>query len=291
MPKITKAVIPAAGLGSRFLPVTKAIPKEMLPIVDKPTIQYVVEELASSGIKDIIIVTDSSKTAIEDHFDHLDYLEEKLAKQGKKDKAKQIKKIADLGNFIFIRQKGPYGNGTPALCAEPLVKNEPFIYIWGDEFIHANPPRVKQMLEVYKKYKCSVISAIKVAKKEVSRYGVAKVKHIEKNIHQINEIVEKPPLDKAPSRLATHGAYLLTPTIFKFLKKQKIGQGGELWLVDAINKLAQQEKVLACLIKKGRYYDIGNKLGYIKANIEFGLKHPEIKKDLKKYLKNIKSND
>jgi len=286
MSKAIKAVIPAAGMGSRFLPVTKSLPKEMLPIVDKPTIQYVVEELASSGIKDIIIVTDSSKTAIEDHFDHLDCLENKLISQGKKDRAKEIRKIADLGNFIFIRQKGPYGNGTPALCAEPLVKNEPFIYIWGDEFIYANPPRVKQMLDIYNKYKCSVISAIEVDKKEVSRYGIARVNKIENNIHQIKEIVEKPSSEKAPSRLAAHGAYLLTPTIFKFLKNQETGKGGELWLVDAINKLAQEEKVLACVIKKGQYYDIGNKLGYLKANIDFGLKHPEVKKDLKKYLKN-----
>ena len=185
MTKVTKAVIPAAGLGTRFLPATKALPKEMLPIVDKPVIQFVVEELSSSGIKDIIIVTDKNKKAIEDHFDHSVELEEKLNKTGKKSKSQEIKRIADLANFIFIRQKGPYGNGTPALCAEPLIGDEPFLVIWGDEFIYSTPPRVKQMLDVYKKYKCSVISAIKVEKEEVSKYGIAKVKRVKGNVHQI----------------------------------------------------------------------------------------------------------
>ncbi len=288
MTKVTKAVIPAAGLGTRFLPATKALPKEMLPIVDKPVIQFVVEELSSSGIKDIIIVTDKNKKAIEDHFDHSVELEEKLNKTGKKSKSQEIKRIADLANFIFIRQKGPYGNGTPALCAEPLIGDEPFLVIWGDEFIYSTPPRVKQMLDVYKKYKCSVISAIKVEKEEVSKYGIAKAKRVEGNIHQIEEIVEKPSAKEAPSRLAAHGAYLLTPGIFRHLKKQKPGKGGEVWLVDAINKLAKEEKVMACVIKKAKYYDTGSKFGYLKANIEFGLKHPETKKQLKEYLKRKK---
>lgn len=288
MIKVTKAVIPAAGLGTRFLPATKALPKEMLPVVDKPVIQFVAEELSTSGIKDIIVVTDKTKGAIEDHFDHLIELEEKLNKTGKKKQALEIKKIADLGNFIFIRQKGPYGNGTPVLCAEPIVGQAPFIVIWGDEFIYSTPPRVKQMLEVYKKYKCSVLSAIKVEKNEVGKYGIAKVKRIKGNIHQIEEIVEKPSPREAPSQLATHGAYLLTPAIFKHLKKQKPGKGGEVWLVDAINKLAKEEKVLACVIKKATYYDTGSKFGYLKANLEFGLKHPETKKLLKEYLKKKK---
>lgn len=286
--KVTKAVIPAAGLGTRFLPATKALPKEMLPVVDKPVIQFVAEELCQSGVKDIIIVTDRNKKAIEDHFDHLPELEEKLNKSGKKKQAQEIKKIADLGNFIFIRQKGPYGNGTPALCAEPLIGQEPFIVIWGDEFIYANPPRVKQMLEVYKKYKCSVISAIKVEKEDVSKYGIAKVKRIRGNVHQILEIVEKPSPKETPSLLATHGAYLLTPEIFKHLKKQKPGKGGEVWLVDAINKLAKEEEVVACVIKRARYYDTGSKFGFLKANLEFGLKHPETKKPLREYLKKRK---
>jgi len=288
MLKVKKAVIPAAGIGSRFLPITKSIPKEMLPVVDKPVIQYVVEELRNSGLKDIMSITDPSKKAIEDYFDHLTSLEEKLKQQGKKKKADLIKKIADLGNFIFIRQKGTYGNGTPVLCAEPVINNEPFVVIWGDEFIYAQPPRVKQMLEVYKKYKCSVISAIRVEKNQVNKYGILKAKRVKGNIYQIEEIIEKPSVKNAPSNLAAIGAYLLTPAIFKHLKKLKPGKGGEIWLVEAINKLAKEEKVLACVIKRAKYYDTGSKFGYLRANIEFALRHPETKKELKKYLKNKK---
>jgi UTP--glucose-1-phosphate uridylyltransferase len=288
MTKITKAIIPAAGLGTRFLPATKAQPKEMLPVVDKPIIQYVVEELAASGIKDIIIVTGWQKRSIEDHFDYPFELEKRLLESGKKKEAQNMRKIADLGNFIFIRQKGTYGNGTPVLNAKHLVGQEPFVVIWGDEFIYAHPPRLKQMLAVYNKYKCSVISAIKVKPEEVAKYGIAKAKKIKGNIYQISEIVEKPKIGEAPSIIATHGAYIFTPAIFKHLAQQKPGKGGEIWLVDAINKLAKEEKVLACLIKNATYYDTGSKFGYLRANIEFGLKHPEIKKQLAEYLKNKK---
>ena len=288
MTKITKAVIPAAGLGTRFLPATKAQPKEMLPIVDKPIIQYVVEELAASGIKDIIVVTGWQKRSIEDHFDYPFELEKRLLESGKKKEALEMRKIADLGNFIFIRQKGTYGNGTPVLNAKHLVGNEPFVVIWGDEFIHANPPRLKQMLAVYNKYKCSVISAIRVKPDEVSRYGIAKVKKVKSNVYQISEIVEKPKLKEAPSTLATHGAYILTPAIFKYLEKLKPGKGGEIWLVDAINALARQEKVMACLIKNATYYDTGSKLGYLRANVEFALRHSELKKHFREYLASLK---
>ncbi|MFH1367441.1 MAG: UTP--glucose-1-phosphate uridylyltransferase GalU [Patescibacteria group bacterium] len=288
MTKITKAIIPAAGLGTRFLPATKAQPKEMLPVVDKPIIQYVVEELAASGIRDIVIVTGWQKRSIEDHFDYPFELEKRLLESGKKKEAENMRKIADLGNFIFIRQKGTYGNGTPVLNAKHLIGQEPFVVIWGDEFIYANPPRLKQMLNVYNKYKCSVISAIKVKPEEVYKYGIAKVKRAKGNVYQISEIVEKPSPKNAPSTLATHGAYIFTPGIFKHLSQLKPGKGGEIWLVDAINKLAKEEKVMACLIKNATYYDTGSKFGYLRANIEFGLKHPEIKKQLKEYLKNKK---
>ncbi|MFA5070295.1 MAG: UTP--glucose-1-phosphate uridylyltransferase GalU [Patescibacteria group bacterium] len=288
MKKITKAVIPAAGLGTRFLPATKAQPKEMLPVVDKPIIQYVVEELAVSGIKDIIIVTGWQKRSIEDHFDYPFELEKRLIESGKKKAAKEMRRIADLANFIYVRQKGTYGNGTPVLNVKHLVGNDPFIVIWGDEFIYANPPRLKQMLAVYNKYKCSVISAIKVRPEEVSKYGIAKVKKVKGNVYQIQEIVEKPSPKNAPSTLATHGAYLLTPAIYKYLEKLKPGKNGEVWLVDAINALARQEKVMACLIKNATYYDTGSKLGYLRANVEFALKHSEIKKPFREYLKNLK---
>lgn len=285
---IRKAIIPAAGLGTRFLPATKAQPKEMLPIVDKPIIQYVVEELAASGIKDIIVVTGWQKRSIEDHFDYPFELEKRLLESGKKKEALKMRKIADLGNFIFIRQKGTYGNGTPVLNAKHLVGQDPFVVIWGDEFIYANPPRLKQMLAVYNKYKCSVISAIRVKPEEVEKYGIAKVKKINGNVYQISEIVEKPSPKNAPSTLATHGAYILTPAIFKYLEKQKPGKNGEIWLVDAINKLAKEEKVMACLIKNATYYDTGSKLGYLRANVEFALRHSEIKKSFRDYLKNLK---
>ena len=288
MKKITKAVIPAAGLGTRFLPATKAQPKEMLPVVDKPIIQYVVEELAASGIKDIIIVTGWQKRSIEDHFDYPFELEKRLLESGKKKEAYEMRRIADLANFIYVRQKGTYGNGTPVLNVKHLVGNDPFVVIWGDEFIYSNPPRLKQMLAVYNKYKCSVISAIKVSPEEVSKYGIAKVKRIKGNVFQIQEIVEKPKPGQAPSTMATHGAYILTPTIYKYLEKLKPGKNGEIWLVDAINALCREEKVMACLIKNATYSDTGSKLGYLRANVEFALKHSEIKKPFREYLKKLK---
>jgi len=285
---IRKAVIPAAGYGTRFLPATKAQPKEMLPVVDKPIIQYVVEEINSAGIRDIIVITGWQKRSIEDHFDYPFELEKRLEEGGKIKELKEVRKIAELGNFIFVRQKGTYGNGTPVLNAEHLVGNEPFVVIWGDEFIYANPPRLKQMVNVFKHYQCSVISAVKVKKDEVHRYGIARVKPVRGNVYQVLEIVEKPSLKEAPSQIATHGAYILTPAIFKMLKGLKPGKNGEIWLVDAINKLAQKERVLCCLIKNATYYDTGNKFGYLRANVEFGLKHPEVKKEFKEYLKNKK---
>jgi len=288
MLKIRKAVIPAAGYGTRFLPATKAQPKEMLPVVDKPIIQYVVEEIAAAGIKDIVIVTGWQKRSIEDHFDYPFELEKRLEEAGKIKELKEVRRIAELANFIFIRQKGRYGNAAPVINAEHLVGNEPFAVVWGDEFIYANPPRLKQMINVFNKYQCSVISAVKVKKEEAYRYGIARVKPMRGNICRILEIVEKPTPEEAPSLLATHGAYILTPAIFKILRSLKPSKNGEIWLVDAINKLAKKEKVLCCLIKNATYYDTGNKFGYLRANIEFGLRHPEIKKEFREYLKNKK---
>ena len=287
--KITKVVIPAAGLGTRFLPATKAQPKEMLPVVDKPIIQYVVEEVAASGIKDVIIVTGSSKRAIEDHFDYNYELQNWLKKQGKNKQRQEIKKIADLANFIYIRQKGPYGNGTPVLNAKDIIGDEAFAVVWGDEFIYSKPPRLKQMMKVYEKYGGMVISAMRIKnKKDLSRYGIADVKKIEKNVFEIKNIVEKPDPKKAPSNLALLGGYILPPEIFEVLKKTKAGKGGEIWLVDAINALKKRGIPLyACEIENGKYYDCGNKLEFIKATIDFALEHKEIGKELKKYLKNI----
>lgn len=288
--KITKAVIPAAGFGTRFLPWTKAMPKEMLPVVDKPVIQYVVEEAVNSGIQDIVIVTGANKRAIEDHFDapNEDLLKN-LKDGGKSEAIKEVQKIAELANFIYIRQKGSYGNGTPVLSAEPTIDGEPFAVLWGDEFIYAEPPRLKQMIDIHEKKGGMVISGVKITKKEdLSRYGIADLEPVEGNLYKIKAIIEKPEPDKAPSDIATHGAYILPPEIFTALKSLEPGKGGEIWLVDAINKLHQEGIPLyALLIDKGIYYDTGNKLEYIKTAIELALKHEDIGEDLKRFLKEL----
>ncbi len=285
--KIRKAVIPAAGYGTRFLPMTKASPKEMLPIIDKPIIQYVVEEAIASGIEDIVIVTGSNKRAIEDHFDHNLELENYLEKAGKTEQLEEIRRIARMANFIYIRQKGPYGNGTPILNAEPIIGDEPFAVLWGDEFIYAEPPRLKQMMEVFDKYNDPVISAVRVPQEYLNKYGIAKVKEVEDKIFEIEEIVEKPEPDQAPSDLATHGAYILTPDIFEALKNLKPGKGGEVWLVDGINALKPKHKIYTKEIENGKYYDAGNKLEYLKANVEFGLKREDINRPFKDFLKGL----
>jgi UTP--glucose-1-phosphate uridylyltransferase len=293
MAKISKVVIPAAGFGTRFLPQTKAMPKEMLPIVDKPVIQYVVEEAVNSGIKDVIIVTGSTKRAIEDHFDDPNEDLVKNLIQGKKEHLlEEIKKIAEMANYIYIRQKGPYGNGTPVLSAEPAIDNEPFAVLWGDEFIYAEPPRLAQMLEVHQKFGGIVISGVKIEKKEdLSRYGIADLEPVEKNVYKIKAIIEKPEPDKAPSQIATHGAYILPPEIFTALKSVKPGQGGEIWLVDAINLLKQQGVPLyAVEIRNARYYDTGNKLEYMKTVVELALKHPDINSEFEKFLAELKTD-
>ncbi|MBI3232289.1 MAG: UTP--glucose-1-phosphate uridylyltransferase GalU [Candidatus Doudnabacteria bacterium] len=288
MKKIRKAVIPAAGLGTRFLPATKAIPKEMLPLVDKPVIQYVVEEAVAAGIEDIIIVTGWHKRTIEDHFDYPFELEKRLEEAGKQEQAEEVRNIAQLANFIYIRQKGPYGNGTPVLNARHVVGDEPFVVLWSDEFIYAEPQRLVQMIEVWEKYQVPCISANRVPKDAVSRYGIADVTSIEGNIFKINKIVEKPKIHEAVSDLAAHGAYILPPRIFDILENLKPGKNGEIWLPDAVDQLAREQDVYAVEIKNGKYYDTGNKLEYLKAVVEFGLKHEELKKEFGEFLKDLK---
>lgn len=291
MKKISKAVIPAAGFGTRFLPQTKAMPKEMLPIVDKPVIQYVVEEIVNSGIRDIVIVTGWNKRSIEDHFDFPNAeLVKNLRDNGKEEMIKEVCKIAEMANFIYVRQKGPYGNGTPVLCAEPVIEDEPFAVVWGDEFIYSEPPRLRQMIDVYNKYGGVVISGVRINKKEdLKRYGIAQIEPVSGNVFEIKKIIEKPSPEEAPSNLATHGAYILPPEIFKALKELKPGKGGEIWLVDAINVLRKQGvPIYACEIKNGKYYDTGNKMEYMKTVVEFALRHPDINGEFKKYLKGLK---
>lgn len=288
--KITKALIPAAGFGTRFLPQTKAMPKEMLPIVDKPVIQYVVEEVANSGIENIIIVTGANKRAIEDHFDSPDQdLIQNLINGGKTEWVEKLKKISEMANFIYIRQKGPYGNGTPVLAGEGVIEDEPFAVVWGDEFIYADPPRLSQMIPVYEKYGGVVISGVKIEKKEdLKRYGIADLELVEGNIFKIKKIVEKPSPEEAPSDIATHGAYILPPEIFRALKSLKPGKGGEIWLTDAINLLKDEGvPVYAVVVENGKYYDTGNKLEYMKTVVDLASKHPEIGEEFSKYLKKL----
>lgn len=287
--KIRKAVIPAAGFGTRFLPQTKAMPKEMLPIVDKPVIQYVVEEIVASGITDIVMITGWHKRSVEDHFDYPFELEKRLEEAGKEKELAEVRRIANMANFIYVRQKGPYGNATPVLCAKNVIGNEPFAVLWGDEFIYSKPPRLKQMIDVYEEFGLPVISGVRIHEKsDLGRYGIADVKIVKDNVFEVLDIVEKPDPKSAPSNLAAHGAYILPPEIFPIIENLKPGRGGELWLPDAIDQLLKIEKVLVCEIKNARYYDTGNKFEYLKTVIEFALEHPDLNGDLKKYLKGLK---
>jgi len=300
---IKKVVIPAAGFGTRFLPQTKAMPKEMLPVVDKPVIQYVVEEAVASGIRDVIIVTGWQKRAIEDHFDKSPDLERYLKEKGKDKELEEIERVAQLANFIYLRQKGNlYGNAIPVLTAEPAVGNEDFAVLWGDEFIWAEPPRLAQMIEVYRKYHGAVISAVRIETKDnLSRYGIADLEPVypvkkslisngvKDNVSKIKKIVEKPLPSEAPSNLATHGAYILPSAIFEIIKNLKPGRSGEIWLVDAINELIKSGyPVYACEIKNAKYYDTGNKLEYLKTVVEFALRHPDFSDEFRNYLKELK---
>lgn len=288
--RITKALIPAAGLGTRFLPQTKAMPKEMLPIVDKPVIQYVVEEIVNSGINDIIIVTGANKRAIEDHFDAPgEELVQNLINGHKTEILEEVKSIGEMANFIYVRQKGPYGNGTPILNGEPIIQNEPFAVLWGDEFITSTPPRLAQMMEVYEKYGGIVISGVEIKKKEdLKRYGIADLEHVEDNVYRIKAIVEKPDPDEAPSNIATHGAYILPPEIFSALKRIKPGKGGEIWLIDAINLLEKEGvPVHTVVLKNAVYYDTGNKVDYLKTVVAHALQHEDLGEEFKEYLKSL----
>lgn len=294
MKKIRKAVIPAAGFGTRFLPQTKAMPKEMLPIVDKPIIQYIVEELVGAGITDIILVTGYHKRTIEDHFDaaNLDLIENlKRGGEKKKPLLEEVENISKMANFVYVRQKGPYGNGTPLLNVRHLIGNEPFIYIWSDDFIVAQPSRVKQMISVYEKYECSVLGSIKAIKDEdYNRYGFAGGTLIEDGIIDANVLIEKPGKANAPSDLATVSGFLFTPDIFNYLDKvlENLKEGTEFYYNDALKLMLDDGKrVLAAEIKGGKYYDTGNKLEYMKTVVEFALKHPDINGEFRKFLKDL----
>lgn len=283
-------MIAAAGFGTRFLPQTKAMPKEMLPIVDKPIIQYVVEELVEAGIEDIVIVTGYHKRSIEDHFDHMSAELRANLKQGNKlDLLEETKKISDLANFAYIRQKGPYGNGTPLINAEHIIGDEPFIYTWSDDFIVASPQRFRQMIDIYEEYGLSVMSAIKATDDaDYDRYGFAGGIELEQGLIDIKTIIEKPGKANAPSDLATVSGVLLTPDFFPYLHQARdnLAEGQEFYYNAALALMtADSKRVLACEIKNGTYYDAGNKLEYIKTVIDFALEREDMKQELGEYLR------
>lgn len=287
MKQPTKAIICAAGLGTRFLPQTKAMPKEMLPIIDKPVIQLIVEQAVKAGVTDVIIVTGSTKRAIEDHFDRSDELESELREKGKNDKADQIKAVAELANFIYIRQKGtPKGNARPILNARHLIgDDEPFFVFFADDFFRSEVAWPIQLKEVYNKTGKSVISLIKVDISETDQYGIADLgEQLSDRVFEIKDFVEKPGPDKAPSTYASVGSYLLTPDILPIIAQEKIGFGGELVLGDSINELARQDKVYGCFID-GVWHDTGNQLRYLEAVVDVALESSEYGCEFASYLK------
>lgn len=290
MKSVTKVVIPAAGFGTRFLPQTKAMPKEMLPVVDKPVIQYVVEEAVQSGIEDVIIVTGYTKRSIEDHFDTPNAELVKNLELGKKDRLlEEVRSISDLANFIYIRQKGPYGNASPIKSAQHLLVDEPFLVLWGDDFVWAKPHRAQQMIEAFNKYESTILCGIKTDKKEdTDRYAYVKGTDLGNGIWKVDKLIEKPGPENAPSNLAIVSGYVLTPDIFPILNSQKPGKGGEYYLPEAIDLLAKDHPVYALEIKNGKYYDTGNKFEYMKTVVEFALQHEEINRDFKAFLKSLK---
>lgn len=286
MQKVRKAIIAVAGSGTRLLPVTKAMPKEMLPIVDKPIIQLVVEELVAGGIEDIILVTKWDKKPLEDHFDHSWALESDLAAAGKKEKLAEIKKISEMANFIYVRQKGPYGNGTPVLSASSLVKDEPFMYVWGDDLVKSKVSFAKQMLDDYHKTGHLMIGVQKVPKNQVDRYGIVSLK--DKKTMQLNGIVEKPSSKEAPSQLADFGRMILNQDIIDVLKKTALGKGNELWIVDAIRDYIKAGgEFYAKEIKDGEWLTTGDPWNYLRATLEYAQDRKDIKEQLKKYLKSL----
>ncbi len=282
---IRKVVIPAAGLGTRFLPATKAQPKEMLPVVDKPVIQYIVEEAVASGIEDVIIVTGQNKRAIEDHFDSNEELIKWLQQSGKDELADEMRRITAMANFVYIRQKGPYGNGTPVLNAKHLIGDEPFAVIFGDDLVIGNPPRLRELIDVFMKYGDPVLTAYEVEREQTKHYGMIDALEVEPTVYQVKTIVEKPEPDQAPSTLASLGGYVLTPDIFDILENTKPGKNNELWLVDALFALSKRRPLYAKRIS-GTYHDVGSKLGWLRANLELGLEHPEFAAALKTIIRN-----
>ena len=286
---IKKAIIPAAGLGTRFLPATKAQAKEMLPIVDKPTLQYIIEEAIESGIEEILIVTGRNKKSIEDHFDRSVELELELEQKGKTAMLEMVQDISNMVNIHYIRQKEPKGLGHAINCAKSFIGNEPFAVLLGDDIVDASTPCLKQMIDAYDEYKTTVLGVQEVAKENVDKYGILDVKHIEDRVYKVKDMVEKPAVEEAPSNIAILGRYIITPEIFNILENQAPGKGGEIQLTDALQTLATKEAIYAYNFE-GRRYDVGDKLGFLEATVDFALKRPELRDDFIAFLKS-KSDD
>lgn len=284
--KVRKAIIPAAGLGIRFLPATKAQPKEMLPIVDKPTIQYIVEEAIDSGIEDILIITGRNKRAIEDHFDKSFELEEELKRKGNQDLLNLVQDISNLVNIHYIRQKEPKGLGHAIHCAKSFIGNESFAVLLGDDIVDAEVPCLKQLIDIYNEYKTTVLGVQQVPDEDVSKYGIVSCKQVDERVYKVNDLVEKPEMEKTPSNVAILGRYIITPQIFKHLENAVPGKGGEIQLTDALKGLMGHEAMYAYDFV-GKRYDVGNKLGFLQATLEFALKRDDLKDEVIPYLKSV----
>lgn len=284
--KVRKAIIPAAGLGTRFLPATKAQPKEMLPIVDTPTIQYIVEEAVRSGIEEILIITGRNKRAIEDHFDRSVELELELKSKNKNELLNMLDNITNMAQIHYIRQKEPKGLGHAILCAKSFVGNEPFAVLLGDDIVDSQVPCLKQLIDAYNMYKTTILGVQEVSYDDVDKYGIVSGVKIEDRLYKVSDLVEKPKKEEAPSNIAILGRYIITPEIFKILEKTKPGKNGEIQLTDALKELLNKEAMYAYNFE-GKRYDVGDKLGFLQATIEFALKREDIRDEFITYLKEI----
>jgi UTP--glucose-1-phosphate uridylyltransferase len=284
--KLRKAVIPVAGLGTRFLPATKTVPKELLPIVDIPSIQYVVQEAVDAGIEEIIFVTGRGKDSIEDHFDEAPELELLLAARGNQEMAQTLRKIAEMTEVVSVRQKKPLGLGHAVLCARDLVGDEPFAVMLADDLIEAEVPGIRQLIDIFEETGESVIALMEVPESEVHQYGVIKGREIKKRLYQVEATVEKPLAEDAPSRMAIIGRYVLRPEIFQILKNLPPGRGGEIQLTDGLSQLVRERKIFGCEFVGDRY-DIGDKFGFVRATVAYALKRPDLRDKVLEYLKSI----
>jgi UTP--glucose-1-phosphate uridylyltransferase len=287
--RVKKAVIPAAGLGTRFLPATKAQPKEMLPIVDKPTIQYIIEEAVASGIEEILIITGRNKRAIEDHFDKSVELEQELEAHNKQELLSMVRDISNMANIYYIRQKEPKGLGHAISCARTFVGNEPFAVMLGDDVVDSKVPCLKQMIDCFNEFKTTILGVQQVQPSEVNKYGIIQGKHIEDRVYKVKDLVEKPKIEEAPSNIAILGRYIITPQIFEILENTKPGKGGEIQLTDALRTLISNEAMYAYNFE-GRRYDVGDKQGFLEASVEFALKREDLGKGFMQYLLGLKDN-